>query len=237
MMLKYLDREKTVIYGILIINIILYLISLLIDFQFLSNSNSVFSFMSPSSRSLLVLGACGTIPVDEYNLWWSFISANYLHGSLLHIFFNMAAFKNLAPFVFRVYGLHKGVIIYTLSGIFGFFVSYIAGVKFTIGASGAVCGFIGALFYYGKKRKDAVGNIIYRQAAGWIVSLAVFGIIIPNINNWGHGGGVIAGICLGLLLGKDLVYFEVLIRFLGRVCITATLLVLVWVVFIAATKI
>ncbi len=232
MILKYLDKEKTVIYGILIINIVLYLISLLIDFQLLNNSKSIFSILSPSSESLIVLGACGTIPVDKYNLWWSFISANYLHGGLLHIFFNMAAFKNLAPFVFRVYGVHKGVIIYTLSGVFGFFVSYLAGVQLTIGASGAICGFIGALLYYGKAKKSAIGDIIYRQAAGWIVSIAVFGIIIPNINNWGHGGGIIAGIYLGSLPGNDKTHFEIFIRFLARACIIVTLLVLMWVVFL-----
>jgi rhomboid protease GluP len=212
-------------------------IFLLIDFQFLNKSKSVFSFISPSSESLLILGACGTIPVNKYNLWWSFVSANYLHGSLLHIFFNMAALKNLAPFVFRVYGVDNGIIIYTLSGIFGFFVSYLAGVKFTIGASGAICGFIGVLFYYGKVRKDRVGNIIYKQSVGWIISLAIFGIIIPGINNWGHGGGVIAGICFGLFLGKDIKYFEILIWILGKICIIITILVLIWVVFLALTQI
>jgi rhomboid protease GluP len=53
--------------------------------------------LSPSSESLFVLGASGSMPVFAAGRWWTLISANYLHGGLLHIVFNMVALYNLAP--------------------------------------------------------------------------------------------------------------------------------------------
>lgn len=52
------------------------------------------------------------------------------------------------------------VVIYTLSGMCGFLVSYLAGVGFTIGASAAVCGLIGAALYYGKRRGGRYGQTV-----------------------------------------------------------------------------
>ena len=93
--------------------------------------------------------------------------------------------------------------IYTLGGVIGFVVSYLAGVPFTIGASAAVCSLIGALLYYGKSRGGAYGSSVYREVSGWVISLFIFGLIFPGINNWGHGGGILGGIVVGALLGYN----------------------------------
>jgi rhomboid protease GluP len=93
--------------------------------------------------------------------------------------------------------------IYTLGGVIGYVVSYLAGVPFTIGASAAVCSLIGALLYYGKSRGGAYGSSVYREVSGWVISLFVFGLLFPGINNWGHGGGIIGGIIFGALLGYN----------------------------------
>ena len=84
--------------------------------------------------------------------------------------------------------------IYTLGGVIGFVVSYLVGVPFTIGASAAVCGLIGSLLYYGKSRGGVYGSTVYREVSGWVISLFIFGLIFPGINNWGHGGGILGGI-------------------------------------------
>jgi len=36
---------------------------------------------------------------------------------------------------------------------------------------------------------------------GWIVGLILFGLMLPGINNWAHGGGIAAGIAAGFALG------------------------------------
>ncbi len=159
------------------------------------------SFLSPDNNSLLILGATGTIPINGLHRWWSLVSANYLHGSILHILFNMFAFNQLAPLAIKEFGSHRMFIIYTVGGILGFLVSYFAGVRFTIGASAAVCALMGAILYYGKSRGGGYGRAVYSQISGWVVSLFIFGFLVPGINNWGHGGGLATGALLGFVLG------------------------------------
>jgi rhomboid protease GluP len=92
-------------------------------------------------------------------------------------------------------------IIYTLSGVLGFLVSYLAGVKFTIGASAAVCGLIGAALFFGKSRGGIYGQAVYKQISGWAIGIFLFGFLVPAINNWAHGGGMLAGAGIGFLIG------------------------------------
>jgi rhomboid protease GluP len=113
------------------------------------------------------------------------------------------ALKQIAPWVSTEYGTSRMFVIYTLGGMFGFVVSYLAGVPFTIGASAAVCSLIGALLYYGKSRGGVYGGTVYSEVSGWVISLFVFGLLFPGINNWGHGGGIIGGILLGALVGYN----------------------------------
>ena len=97
------------------------------------------TFLSPSEKSIFILGATGTVPIDEYHRMWTLISASFLHGGILHIFFNMAALRQLAAVVNREYGVYRMFAIYTVSGIVGFWISYLAGVAFTIGAEWVSC--------------------------------------------------------------------------------------------------
>src|SRR5210317_23789 len=183
------------------VNVAMYILSLLISARATNLAFNPFVFLSPDNRSLLLLGASGFIPIDRLHRWWSLVSANYLHGSIMHIFFNMIALKQLGPLVLHEYGNYRMFIIYTLSGVCGFFVSYLAGVPFTIGASAAVCGLIGSALYFGKSRGGIYGHTIYRQIGGWAIGIFIFGFLVPSINNWAHGGGMVAGVALGFLLG------------------------------------
>jgi rhomboid protease GluP len=62
---------------------------------------------------------------------------------------------------------------------------------------------------------------------GWIVGLVIFGLLIPGINNWAHGGGVLAGLLLGFLLGyQDRRQETALHQLLGWACILLTIAVL-----------
>lgn len=214
---------------ILLTNIGLFVLSVAIDPRPGAFSGSPFNFLSPSNNSLLVLGSSGTIPLFQLNRWWSLISASYLHGSLLHIVFNMIAFYQLAPLIIREYGIRRMVAIYTLSGIIGYLVSSILGVRFTIGASAAVCGLIGAALYYGKSRGGSYGKAIYSQIGGWALGIFLFGLMVPGINNFGHAGGMLGGALLGYILGyrersRETIFHSVL----SMICIIVTGLVLAW---------
>ena len=185
---------------IIAVNAAFFLLSLLLDPGGLGLSANPMTFLSPSDGSIFLLGATGTLPIS-YGRWWTLITAAFLHGGILHIFFNMMALRQLAPYVLDAFGLHRFAILYVWTGVAGFFVSYLAGVPFTIGASAPVCGLIGAILYYGKSRGGFYGEAIYRQAMGWVVGLVLFGLFIPGINNWAHGGGIVSGILLAFITG------------------------------------
>ncbi len=185
------------------VNAACYLLSLLLNPMGAGFSMNPFTFLSPTTNSLFVLGATGTIPVEGYGRWWTLLTASFLHGGILHIFFNMMALYQLGPFVRQEYGTVRFLLIYLLSGVAGFLVSLPAGIPFTIGASASVCGLIGAILYYGKSRGGFYGQAVYRQAMGWIVGLALFGLVFPGINNWAHGGGIAAGVLIGFLAGYE----------------------------------
>ncbi len=217
---------------IIAVNGVMYLLSLLMSGRGLQLSANPMHFLSPDSQGLLLLGATGTFPIDRFHHWWTLGSASYLHGGLLHILFNMLALRQIAPLVIREYGTHRMTTVYTLSGVGGFLVSYLAGVSFTIGASAAVCGLIGAALYYGKSRGGIYGQSIYRQVGGWAMGIVLFGLVVPGINNWAHGGGMAAGILLGLGLGYHERKKETrLHRLQGVLCLSGTAAVLLWAVF------
>ncbi len=189
--------------GIIYTNIFLFIISLIYSGKSMVMSINPLYALTPSTDVLNFLGASGKIPIEQFHAWWSLITANWLHGSLLHILFNMLALSTVAPLVMREFGLYRMFSIYTISGAAGFFLSYLGNVYLTIGASSGICGLIGALLYFGKSRKGDWGQRVYKQTSVWIVSILLFGFLIPKINNWGHGGGLLAGIFLGWALGYN----------------------------------
>lgn len=214
--------------SIITANIVFYIFSLIISKHQPLNFNPL-SFLAPAQTSLLLLGATGTIPVDEFSRFWSFLSANYLHGGILHLVFNLMAFRQVAPLVSQEYGSSRMFIIYTLGGIGGFLLSYLVGIPLTIGASAAICALIGSLLYYGKHRGGTYGAIVYREVGGWVIGLILFGFIVPGINNWGHGGGLICGMLLGMLLGYNEKRRETTFqRYLAAACGLATIGCLSW---------
>jgi rhomboid protease GluP len=223
--LLYLNPVKVII-GL---NAAFYLFSLLINPAAMGLSANPMTFLSPSGESLFLLGATGTLPIATYGRWWTLVSASFLHGGLLHIFFNMMALRQLAPFILDEFGFHRFAILYVWTGVAGFFLSYLAGVPFTIGASASLCGLIGAILYYGKSRGGFYGEQIYRQAMGWVVGLVLFGLFFPGINNWAHGGGLVSGILIAFLIGyRERTPVLFIHRLLGAASILITAAILLW---------
>ena len=225
------DSDR-VIKAILTANIIYFALSLVMSVRL----DGSIGFLSPGRTSLFLLGATGTFPIDRYGRVWTLLSANYLHGGILHIIFNLMALRQMAPWAASEYGASRMFVIYTLGGVFGYGVSYLAGVPFTIGASAALCSLIGSLLYFGRSRGGVYGSSVYREVSGWVISLFIFGLIFPGINNWGHGGGIAGGIILGMLLGYNGKRPEgSLDHALALLCAVATVAALGWALVGALT--
>lgn len=167
----------------------------------------LFSMLSPDIASLFVFGSSGAVPVFGYGRWWTVLSAGWLHGSLLHVVFNMMWVRQLGPATADIYGPGRTVILYTVAGVCGFAASSVAGAyltwiplpmlrgaQFTVGASAAIFGLLGALVYYGRRSGSSA---VHSQAVGYAIMLGVFGLIMPGIDNYAHGGGFLGGYLAG----------------------------------------
>jgi membrane associated rhomboid family serine protease len=181
-------------------NTLIYVLTLLASDGHIGMSG-LFSLLAPSSQALFLFGASGAMPVFEFGRWWTILSASWLHGNLLHILFNMMWVRQLAPATGQLYGASRLVIIYTVAGAAGFLLSSIAGVllpgvpliggaSFTIGASAAIFGLLGALVRYSHRTGS---SLVGTQAWSWAVMLFVFGLIMPGVDNWAHAGGFAGG--------------------------------------------
>ena len=212
-------------------NIAMYLVSLMISGHIMGSGFNPLHMLSPSTRGLVWLGATGALMIRNVG-WWTLISANYLHGGALHIFFNMVALYQIAPLITRLFGPYRFFAIYTLSGVGGFLVSYLIGTPITIGASAAICGLIGAALYYGKSRGGLFGESVFRQLGFWAVAILAFGFFMPQINNSAHIGGMVFGGLLAMALGYTEKSREsVGHRLLAGACMLLTLAVLLFALF------
>lgn len=215
--------------AILYVNIAFFALSLILDPAGIFRGGGPLGFLSPSVPILQRLGASGFIPVVHNHRYWSLISASFLHGGILHILFNMLAFRQLAPFVLGEFGLHRFMNLYILAGVAGFAVSVAAGVPLTIGASASICGLIGAIIYFGKSRGGYYGDAIFKQALGWVIGLAIFGFIFSGINNWAHGGGLLSGLLLAYMMGyNDQRPESAWSKILAYISMVLTVVILLW---------
>ncbi len=179
---------------------ILYFLCIVIDPKGVSTAG-LFSFLSPSIKSLFLFGASGRLPVLGFGRWWTVLSAGWLHAGLLHIFFNVMWIRQLAPATSEFYGPSRMIIIYTIAGVAGFTAStlmsgltflppFLIGAGFTVGASAPIFGLLGALIYYGRRTgSSAVGD----QAKSWALTIFIFGFILSGVDNWAHLGGLAGG--------------------------------------------
>jgi rhomboid protease GluP len=169
---------------------------------------SILSFLGPSTRALFLFGASGALPVFVAGRWWTVLSAAWLHAGLLHILFNMIAVRQLGPPTAEFYGPARTIIIYTCSAIAGFALSSIAGAyippllffrgsQLTVGASAPISGLIGALMYYGRRTGS---HIVRTEATRYVLMLAVYGFLMPGIDNYAHAGGFGGGYLAARLL-------------------------------------
>lgn len=164
-------------------------------------AGGMMSILAPSTRALILFGASGGIPVFALGSWWTVLSATWLHGGLLHIVFNMMWVRDLGPATVDVIGPGRTVVIYTVAGVCGFFLSsaagaylfgvpLIGGALVTIGASASIFGLLGALVHYGRMSGS---RLIRGQAMRYAVILFVFGLIMPSVDNYAHAGGFLGG--------------------------------------------
>jgi rhomboid protease GluP len=126
---------------------------------------------------------------------WRLITPMFLHGSILHLGFNMYALFIFGPGLERHYGHGRYLALLVISGFAGNVVSFIFSAAPSLGSSTAIFGLIGAqgVFFY--KNRAIFGRMGQRALIN-ILTIAGINLVIglsPGIDNWGHIGGLIGG--------------------------------------------
>jgi len=125
-----------------------------------------------------------------YGQWWRLLTAAFLHGSILHIAFNMYVLFALGPTLERVLGHGRFVVLYVVAALGGSVASYTFSDPRTVsvGASGAIFGLMGALLVAGRRLKWDVRQVLILLAVN-----VVIGFISPDVDWRAHFGGLVVG--------------------------------------------
>lgn len=177
--------------------VVLYLLSLALDPAAILRVNSLFDILSPSGEALLRLGMTGGGEL-AMGQWWTLCTACFLHGSILHIAFNMVIMRRYLPMVADLFGNVRAFVIFMAAGIAGYMLSAVLGGHNTIGASGAIFGLMGALIAYGRRTgQSQITSQLWTSAIMMFVMSFVMG---GAVNNWAHAGGFIGGFLASQLM-------------------------------------
>lgn len=129
--------------------------------------------------------------------WWRLFTSAFLHGSFLHIAFNMYVLFFLGPTLERILGHARFLILYILAALGGSVASYWFSETNTVsvGASGAIFGLMGALVVAGRRLKYDI-----RQVLILLVINVVIGFIAPSVDWRAHLGGLVAGAIVAAIM-------------------------------------
>jgi len=136
--------------------------------------------------------------------WWRLITAMFLHADILHIGFNAYALLIFGPQVERFFAWWRFLAIYLLGGLAGSIASFAFSPAYSVGASGAIFGLLGAsgaFFWTHRRLLGAVARTMLWNAVAIAGLNLVLGLAQASaIDNWAHGGGLLGGLITGLAL-------------------------------------
>ena len=136
------------------------------------------------------------------------IAAAFMHADVIHIACNMYSLFVLGSQLEQVLGRVKFIVVYLISAIFGSLmsaaVSSITGSNISsVGASGAIFGLMGCLFYFGYHYRLYLGNVLVTQLIPVIILNLGLGFMLPGIDNFAHIGGLVGGLFAGMIVGIE----------------------------------
>ena len=180
--------------GLLIVNFLMFAVSLVTSMQ---EGSGLSLFSGVNGEVLYRLGAVYAPAIFAGHQWFRLVTAMFLHGSILHIGFNMWVLWDVGPVIEEVYGSARYLFLYTVAGIAGFVLSAWRG-NFSVGASGAILGLVGVMLAITTIRGGAAMQAQRSRLIFWIVIIFAQGLLPGlNVDNWAHFGGLASGFLLG----------------------------------------
>jgi rhomboid protease GluP len=202
---RWMPQTSPVTYAVLTICCMMFILSMIITAR-------MQGFASPGGGPLGMLTNLGGIATQvNYRLGaslplasnlgqpWRFITAIFLHGSILHIVFNMWVLMDIGPMVEELYGSARYLFLFVASGAAGYLLSSAVG-NLSVGASGSLLGLIGVLLAATTGRKSLAAQSLRSALIRWLVYIGVLGLIMRGTDNFAHLGGLAAGYLLGRVM-------------------------------------
>ena len=160
---------------------------------------------------------------SPYREWWRFVTPMFVHINVMHLLVNMYSLWIIGPYVEKLYGSAKFVVIWVLTGIAGVLASYLTlhpSLATTslgrflfksqdvpsAGASGALFGLVGVLFIFGIKYRHELPGGFKRVFGTGMIPVIAINLFIGYlgrgfIDNAAHLGGLISGAALAGVIG------------------------------------
>lgn len=145
-------------------------------------------------------------PLIDSGQYWRLITPVLLHGSIMHIGFNMYAVYILGREIERFYGHLRFLLLYLAGGFAGAVASYLLTAAPSLGASTATFGLLAAYGVLGYRNRNIFGQQSQRIVRN-VIQVALINFLLglsPGIDNWGHLGGAIGGAALAWFGGPEL---------------------------------
>lgn len=165
----------------------------------------------------------GAAPIERLG---TLITHALLHGGLVHLAFNGAAFATIGPPVERSMGPGRFALLYALAAVGGALghVGYVFFIGFVmpewlvfqlqtqlVGASGAICGVLGADFRLRaamlraappERRRVSPGRYLWSASFSFVMINLLIIAAFPTISGAAHIGGFLVGLAIAPLLAK-----------------------------------
>ena len=175
-------KKPVITYALIIINVLVFILSVFND-------------------SILPMFAVNRELIVNFGQYYRLITGMFLHGGILHLLFNMYALYIIGMQLESFLGKAKYLIVYLLSGIGASMLSIFFSNSFSVGASGAIFGLMGALLYFGYHYRVYLDSVVKSQIIPLIVLNLILGFTLSGIDNWAHIGGLVSGILATMAVG------------------------------------
>jgi len=138
--------------------------------------------------------------VSEGGQWYRVLSTVIVHGGAIHVFFNMSVVWTLGFALERAIRTWRFALVSLITALgSATFVLWLAPAVPTVGASGMILGWAGAMLPIATKEGRKTLSV-------WLIQVAVISLL-PFVSWQGHLGGFLFGLPCGLLLRNHARYF------------------------------
>lgn len=152
--------------------------------------------------------------------WWRLLTAAFLHGSFLHIAFNMYVLFALGPTLERILGHGRYLTLYILAALGGGVASYAFSDMRTVsvGASGAIFGLMGALIVAGRRLRYDITQVVILLAIN-----VVIGFLSAGVDWRAHLGGLVTGAAVAAIFVLPARHHRALVQSAGLIGVVLVL--------------